>query len=219
MRQKMAAFCQNTNPYVIVTHDGLSTSFLQLGQLGSKQIFYLFLSQIFFLFKKWWKFQYSNQQCYVSQTLAVILPVHYGWQINNISVHILHAGTQQKRSRVSVIKLQGTLGTRQTLSGFRQYHCCISSVGIRNPFRNQNRMHGQTHQRGGELRTSTLKIFNGQSSVLKSGKRDVEFEIKYYGLALISVFVPSLERGYIPPNRGPLVSPKANQSRKINLLS
>ena len=80
-------------------------------------------------------------------------------------------------------------------------------------------MDGQTDQRGGELRHSALKIFNGQSSVLKSGKRDVEFEIQYYGLALISVSVPSVDRGYIPPNRGPLGSPKANQSRKINLLS
>lgn len=166
----------------------------------------------------------TNVGCNPFSTLRVV--------DNYLSVHILHAGTQQKRSRVFVIKLQRSPGTRLTLSGFRQSRCCISSVEIRNPLRNQNGMDGQTTQRGGELRNSTLENFNGQRSVFKSGKRGVEFEVQSSVVSLTCCLTLS-RKGLYPSERGALSrrglypsergggargSSKANQIRKVNLL-
>ena len=75
----------------------------------------------------------------------------------------------------------------------------------------------QTTQRGGELRNSTLKNFNGQRSVFKSGKRDVEFEVQSSVVSL-TCCLTLCRKGLYPSERGARGSPKANQSRKVNLL-
>lgn len=58
-------------------------------------------------------------------------------------------------------------------------------------------MDGQTNQRGGELRNSTLKNLNGQRSVFKSGKRDVEFEVQSSVVSLTCCYTLSRKGLYL----------------------
>lgn len=82
-------------------------------------------------------------------------------------------GTQQERSRVFVTKLQDKPGALSTLSGFGQCLCFISLEGTPDHLRNRKGMEAHTNQRGGELRNSTLEIFDNQRSGFKIGKRHI----------------------------------------------